>query len=427
MPTDRELLRRYSQQGDESAFAELVRRHADLVYSVARRVTCNGALAEDVTQAVFTQLAQQAGRLSHYETLSGWLHTTARHRSIDAIRGEERRRIREQEATAMQNINSTPETNWAEIGPLLDEAVDQLREDDRKAVLLRYFKNLSHQEVGAVLGLSENSANKRVERALEKLREHFANRGVKASSALLATTITGNSVQAAPVGLAARVTGRALAAARAVTTGSLFLKIIFMSTPTKLLAAAAIVIIAAAITLNWPHSEQAPRLPNLGPTGPTTTATLPKPPILAQVAMPVVAPAILSKSTSPAAPVSGVVASPAQFVAGPQTDLKAAIATGAHFILTHDALSFCKTLMPPDALAGKGAATVEDYVAKVINDVDFDHRLTQALDVFDAIQNLSPEISSDGNLATYRIDPPVENHSVVTFYKVNGFWYLKDF
>jgi hypothetical protein len=327
----------------------------------------------------------------------------------------------------MQNISSAPEVNWAEIGPLLDEAVGQLREQDRDAVLLRFFKNLSHQEVGAVLGLGEDAARKRVDRALDKLREHFARRGVKATSALLATAIAENSVQAAPVGLAARVTGPALAAAGAVTTGSLFLKIIFMSTQAKLLAAAIIVFIAAAITLSWPHTVPTPNLPKLGSFGSSITPSSPKLPVVAQVAKPVVAPAILSNAITPADPGSITVANPGQFVAGPQTDLKAAIATGAHFILTHDALGFCKTLMPPDALAGEGAATVEDYVDKLINDVDFDHRLTQALDVFDAIQNLSPEISSDGNLATYRIDPPVENHSLVTFYKVNGFWYLKDF
>jgi RNA polymerase sigma factor (sigma-70 family) len=302
MPTDRELLRQYAGQGTDTAFAELVRRHADLVYSVALRVTRNGSLAEDVTQAVFTTVAQQAGRLGHYETLVGWLHTTTRHRAIDAVRGEERRRTREYEATAMHHDSTAPETHWAEISPLLDEAVGQLREQDREAVLLRFFKNLSHQEVGAALGLGEDAARKRVDRALEKLCEYFARRGVKASSALLATAIAENSVQAAPVGLVARVTGSALAAVAGVTTRGIFFKILFMSTQAKLVAVAAIVIIAAAITLNWPRANQpsaATVQPALIIAGASATTTRNKTPPAPQVAQPVVAAVNPSKPSVP--------------------------------------------------------------------------------------------------------------------------------
>jgi RNA polymerase sigma factor (sigma-70 family) len=217
MLPDSDLLRQFADHGNEAAFAELVRRHAYFVYSVAVRVTCSGALAQDVTQAVFTAMARLAGKLRHYETLLGWLHTTTRHLAINTVRGEVRRRAREQEATAMQQNSTTPETNWAEIGPLLDEAVGQLKETDRDAVLLRFFKHFSHQEVGAALGLGEDAARKRVDRALEKLREHFARRGVTASSALLATAIAENSVQAAPVGLAQNVSSASLAAAGAAT------------------------------------------------------------------------------------------------------------------------------------------------------------------------------------------------------------------
>jgi len=430
MSSDCELLRQYVQQGDEAAFAEVVRRHADLVYSVARRVTANGAMAEDITQAVFTQLAQNARRLSQYETLVGWLHTTARHRSIDAIRGEERRRTREHEATVMQNNSASPELNWTEIGPLLDEAVSQLKETDRDAVLLRFFKNLSHQEVGAAIGLGEDAARKRIDRALDKLREYFERHGVKASSALLAVVLTENSVEAAPVGLAAQVTGPALASAGAATTGSLFLKILFMSTQTKLIITATIIIIAVAISLSWPPADQAPHLSGTAAVGassaPAVTAK-----ISAQVAQPVVpavTPSTTSTNTATTAPLPAVVSAtdPGQFVAGPQTDLNTAITTGLHFLETKDTVGFLKTLMPPalGQLNGDDPNGVDNFAAKISNQPGTAKKLASMMEALSALADLKPQESPVDNRATYHLDPPVGGHKVIIFNKVNGFWYL---
>ncbi len=264
MTTDAELLRRYAEGRDEAAFGELVRRQMDFVYSVAWRVTANGALAQDVAQSVFTQLTRSAAALAHYDTLAGWLHTTARHCAINAVRGEERRRAREQESAIMQTTSTTSAVNWKQIGPLLDEAVGGLREDDRQAVLLRFFQGSSHQEVGAALGLSEDTARKRVELALEKLRGHFARRGVTATSALLAAAISANSVQAAPTGLAESMTGASLAGAEAgaglgigvgVAAEGIFLKILLMSTKNKTLLAGAIILM---VTVLWMFFTQSP-------------------------------------------------------------------------------------------------------------------------------------------------------------------------
>ncbi len=249
MPLDSDLLRQYATHGDQAAFAKVVRRQADLVYSVALRVTANPALAQDVTQTVFTLLARRAGSLAHYATLVGWLHTTTRHTAINAVRGEERRRAREQESAIMQTIASAPAVDWEQLRPILDEGVDNLREDDRKAVLLRFFQNLSHQEVGAALGLSEDTARKRTARALEKLRGYFARHGVTTTSAILATAISANSVQAAPVGLAEKITPAVLIGASTAGAGSLFL-FALMSTKTKtMLALTVFVAIAATVAL----------------------------------------------------------------------------------------------------------------------------------------------------------------------------------
>jgi len=252
MIPDCDLLRQFVEQGDEAAFAEIVRRHADLVYSAALRLTSgNAALAQDVSQQVFIGLARKAGALSRHATLVGWLHLATRFAARDAIRSEQRRQIREQEAHLMHDdSSSTPD--WDQIQPWLDEAVGQLNAADGEAVLLRFFQGKSHREVGEILGLSEDSARKRVERALEKLRKHFARKGVGVSSALLAAAMTSNAVQAAPAG-SATLWPKAAGASRFVTKLSGWQRLadyIFMNQlKLKILFVAMLVIIVTGIGL----------------------------------------------------------------------------------------------------------------------------------------------------------------------------------
>src|SRR6516164_5945929 len=142
MIDDAALLQDYAQSGSEEAFAELVRRHVDLVYSTAVR-TANGdqQLAKDVSQSVFVDLARKASALSRHPVLSGWLYTSACFAAAKAVRTEGRRRSREQEAQAMQQQNSddTVEKDWEQIRPVVDAAMLELRESDRQALLLRFF------------------------------------------------------------------------------------------------------------------------------------------------------------------------------------------------------------------------------------------------------------------------------------------------
>ncbi|HVU37595.1 MAG TPA: sigma-70 family RNA polymerase sigma factor [Opitutales bacterium] len=257
MIPDGQLLRRYAQGGDETAFAELVRRHVDLVYSAALRLTYgDAALAQDVSQSVFTDLARQAWKLTGRATLSGWLHTSVRFAAAKARRGEMRRRTHEQEAFAMQDHDvTTPEIPWEQLRPALDEAVGQLREADRDAVVLRFFQNKSHLEVGAALGVGEEAARKRVDRALEKLREHFARRGVTVSAALLASTIAANSVQAAPAGFAASFSSTALAGAGSATLSAALLKSLYLAMKTKTAVIVVAVLALAAIPAIVEHQQ----------------------------------------------------------------------------------------------------------------------------------------------------------------------------
>jgi len=157
--TDLQLLAKYARQHAEDAFAELVRRHLDLVYSAALRQVRSPQLAEEVAQSVFTDLARNADRFAANTVLPAWLYQVTRRTAIDAVRREARRQLREQIATEMNAVNATA-TDWTHIEPILDEAMHALEDEDRAAVLLRYFENKSLREVGEALGASENAAQK---------------------------------------------------------------------------------------------------------------------------------------------------------------------------------------------------------------------------------------------------------------------------
>src|SRR5882724_5652016 len=217
--TDLQLLARYTHDRAEDAFAEIVRRHLDLVYSAALRLVRSPQLAEEVAQATFTDLARNAQRLAPNTILTAWLYQVSHRTAIDMVRREARRQLREQIAAEMNAMNATA-SDWTHIEPLLDEAMHALDETDRAAVLLRYFENKSLREVGATLGTSDDAAQKRVSRAVERLREFFAKRGITVGASGLVVVITANAVQAAPAGLATAISSAAAIAGTtaAVTT-----------------------------------------------------------------------------------------------------------------------------------------------------------------------------------------------------------------
>ena len=208
MATDAELLQAYAQDRSESAFTELVQRHIDLVYSAAlREAHGEASFAEDITQAVFVELAKKASSLVRHLALAGWLYTCVRRMTANKRRSEDRRQRREQEAQTMCELHDPmPDLDWRKLRPVLDEAMHELKEADREAILLRYFEQRPLGEIGARLGVSENTARMRVDRALEKLRVHLVRRGNSTSAAVLSTAISVSAVQTAPAGLAATLT-----------------------------------------------------------------------------------------------------------------------------------------------------------------------------------------------------------------------------
>jgi RNA polymerase sigma factor (sigma-70 family) len=240
-PSDMELLERYSKEGSEEAFSELVHRYLDMVYSAAVRQVHSPQLAEEVAQSVFTDLSRSAGRMKPDTVLTAWLYQVTRRTAVDVVRRESRRQLREQLAVELTDMNAHPSL-WSQIEPLLEEAMENLDPVERTAILLRYFDQRSLREVGQTLGTSEDAAQKRVSRAVERLREFFSQRGVTVGASALALALSANAVQSAPLGLVTAISSGASASGAALhsftTIGAT--KALAMTTVQKIIITAAL-------------------------------------------------------------------------------------------------------------------------------------------------------------------------------------------
>jgi RNA polymerase sigma factor (sigma-70 family) len=265
--TDSDLLRDYSQRGSEQAFALLVERHINLVYSAAMRHVGVSAHAEEIAQAVFLILARKAGTLRPDIILEAWLYQTTRLTSLSFLRGERRRQARDYEAYMQSTIQSSAgETTWNQIAPLLDEAVARLGKKDRDAVVLRFFKDKNLREVAAALNVTEAAAQSRVHRALDKLRHYFLKRGVDSTTAVLATTISAHSIRTAPAGLAKTISVVAVskgAAAGGSTLALVKTTLIAMKTKTIVATVSTAVILAGISTWLATHHFYTPKAPDV--------------------------------------------------------------------------------------------------------------------------------------------------------------------
>jgi RNA polymerase sigma factor (sigma-70 family) len=255
MNTDNQLLAEYAEHGSERAFRELVERRINLVHSAAlREAGGNVSLAEDITQAVFAELASHARKLVAHPALSGWLYTCVRRMTANLRRAEARRQRREQEAVTMNELLAPDPANhlWQEVRPVLDDVMHELDEEDRTAVVMRFFEGRSFKEVGTALGLTENAANMRVERSLEKLHGLLSRRGINSTKATLAAALMAAAVGSAPSALAASVAAGALAtaAAQGLTPGAVLARLLALA-KTKIAVAGGLALLAAALVMTY--------------------------------------------------------------------------------------------------------------------------------------------------------------------------------
>ena len=202
--SDQELLSRF-RDGSQEAFTEVVSRHLDWVYSSALRQVRDRHLAEDVAQSVFLILSRKAEAAERSGNLGAWLFKTTRYVCLEVLRASRRRAHHERQAAEMviasQENQGDRESSgdWQQLGPVLDEMMWRLRRKDREALQLRFYERRTFPEVGAQLGISEEAARKRVDRAIEKLRGNMQRRGVSLAAAAIVVCMTKHAAEAAPV------------------------------------------------------------------------------------------------------------------------------------------------------------------------------------------------------------------------------------
>lgn len=220
MHDDYSLLRRYAEAHDHAAFAALVDRYVNFVYNVAlRRTNGDAAAASDVTQNAFAALGRQAARLAPDTVLAAWLHSATRSAADKQTPPSSRRAPANPPGT--REARNAPLADWEAVGPVLDDAVDELLDSDRAPFVLRFFRRASFAEIGSALAVSEDAARLRVERPLERLRGALGKRGIAMTAAALGAALMAGPAFPAPDGLAARITAQSGDTSAAASTASL--------------------------------------------------------------------------------------------------------------------------------------------------------------------------------------------------------------
>jgi len=250
--TDRELIASFRETGAEESFRALTEKYLGMVHGVAMRRTGRAAVAEEVTQNVFTALAKKSPRVEPGGTLAGWLFRCTSIESAEALRREAAHSRKLDAYSRHAEVTANGRSVWSEAMPLLDEAIAALSSTDRDLILERFFERKSFRDIGASLGKSEVAAQKQGERALEKLAALLARKGVVIPAALLAAGLTSHVAQAAPAGLAWTISAGTLAGFSSISSKSFLLKTLMLMSQSKTTTAVAIALVAAVpLAVQW--------------------------------------------------------------------------------------------------------------------------------------------------------------------------------
>lgn len=284
-PDDTDLLQKWTRHRDRESLGELIRRHIDLVYAVARRQVGDAHLAEDVTQAVFILLLQKAHQIKSEAAMTSWLFTTTRYAAANATKVLRRRRHHEHYASRHEQMTIDEPLMDDHSSPLLDEAIETLPRADRACILMSFMQQKTHAQVGAAIGVTEEAARKRITRAVDRLRAFFVSRGVTMSTtALIASFSTQSKASAALVESTINLTILSQSASAATAAGTIAKGVANMIFTAKLkLAAAAAIAMATTgfVTGQVVHHLMAPAM-----VATTTLQAAPEAPIPAQPSAP---------------------------------------------------------------------------------------------------------------------------------------------
>ncbi|BDS07261.1 hypothetical protein NT6N_23010 [Oceaniferula spumae] len=247
--SDTALLKLWVQQRDEPAFHELVRRHSAFVHRAARGVCGDDTLAADACQLTFITLAKKATSLLTRPTLAGWLHTTAVMHSRNLIRARKRDSDKNNKFhthMAIHDPSQLPD-HYHEGSEHLDVALSELSQRDREALLLRYYQACSVSETAELLGIATHAAQKRLSRALERLRNKLNRRSVHVSGNLgvMLTAAFTTKVEAAPT--VATIASKAIAAAPPIGATTFLTTALTIMTTKTILTTAAVALLGSAI------------------------------------------------------------------------------------------------------------------------------------------------------------------------------------
>lgn len=257
-PSDHHLLGQWLEARSQSAFEALVVRYGGMVHAVAMRAS-DAAAAEEVVQETFITLARKAPLLRDRNSLAGWLHLTATHKTRDLLRK------RRAEAHKMRNfdeqMNPSPQSPtdlaWAALKPELDGALSRLGEKDRGVILLRFYRGLSLAEIADTLEIETKAAQKRLSRALERLRSDLRRRGCDPQAPLASTLAAGFARDASHSSVhLSRIVSLALAPT-APLSPLLFIPVIMKSKSTSILAVALLLLVTAGGLAWWPRRQTA--------------------------------------------------------------------------------------------------------------------------------------------------------------------------
>jgi RNA polymerase sigma factor (sigma-70 family) len=220
--SDRDLLQRFAREGDQAAFATLVRRHGSMVLSVCQRELRYTPDAEDASQATFLLLARKAKGGRWELSLANWLYTTARKVAANA-RVAARRRARREARAAVREAVEPVDVTAREFFAALDEELEKLPPLYREPLVLCHLEGLTRDEAAHRLGVPLGTVKIRLERGRKRLQDSLTTRGLGLGAGLLAIAVISPAGASSPQlveSIMAAALGRAPAAVAALAKGA---------------------------------------------------------------------------------------------------------------------------------------------------------------------------------------------------------------